>query len=124
MIRRPPRSTRPHTLFPYPTLFRAVVAIDTSGSDRGLLRPMLEQVARRYGVAPARYLADGGFTRNADLDWAFDPGNGGTRVYAPPVKTKHGTDPYAPRPRDRAGVADWRRQMGSEAGQEIGRAHV
>src|SRR3546814_9033563 len=62
----------------------------TSGSDRGLLRPMLEQVARRYGVAPARYLADGGFTRNADLDWAFDPGNGGTRVYAPPVKTKHG----------------------------------
>src|SRR3546814_8282366 len=70
------------------------VAIDTSGSDRGLLRPMLEQVARRYGVAPARYLADGGFTRNADLDWAFDPGNGGTRVYAPPVKTKHRSEEH------------------------------
>lgn len=95
------------------------VAIDTSGSDRGLLRPMLEQIARRYGAAPARYLADGGFTRNADLDWAFQPGNGGTRVYAPPVRSKHGTDPYAPRPRDTPGVADWRRRMGSEAGQAV-----
>src|SRR3546814_5147565 len=30
MIRRPPRSTRTDTLFPYPTLFRSVLAIGTS----------------------------------------------------------------------------------------------
>ncbi|HEX9684979.1 MAG TPA: IS1182 family transposase [Burkholderiales bacterium] len=95
------------------------VDIDTSGSDRGLLRPMLNQIERRYGVAPARYLADGGFTKNEDLDWAFDPDHGGTRIYAPAVTNKHGTDPYAPRPKDRPGVADWRRRMGSEDGQAV-----
>src|SRR3546814_19001251 len=31
MIRRPPRSTRTDTLFPYPTLFRSGVSIDSRG---------------------------------------------------------------------------------------------
>src|SRR3546814_18867486 len=31
MIRRPPRSTRTDTLFPYTTLFRSHVSIDASG---------------------------------------------------------------------------------------------
>src|SRR3546814_13009175 len=30
MIRRPPRFTRPHTLFPYPTLFRSVAAFEAA----------------------------------------------------------------------------------------------
>src|SRR3546814_14190023 len=34
MIRRPPRSTRPDTLFPYTTLFRSCRA-DGAGADRG-----------------------------------------------------------------------------------------
>src|SRR3546814_8798115 len=33
MIRRPPRSTRTDTLFPYTTLFRSVAAVD----DRGVI---------------------------------------------------------------------------------------
>src|SRR3546814_18331631 len=35
MIRRPPRSTRTDTLFPYPTLFRsdAELALEQSGAD-------------------------------------------------------------------------------------------
>src|SRR3546814_12263012 len=33
MIRRPPRSTRTDTLFPYPTLFRAVLGADFKGGD-------------------------------------------------------------------------------------------
>src|SRR3546814_6197067 len=33
MIRRPPRSTRTDTLFPYPTLFRAVLGADFKGVD-------------------------------------------------------------------------------------------
>src|SRR3546814_2056334 len=33
MIRRPPRSTRTHTLFPYTTLFRSHVAVDIAGHD-------------------------------------------------------------------------------------------
>src|SRR3546814_11614036 len=41
MIRRPPRSTRTDTLFPYPTLFRSheftVCAVDMDGIMSGLL---------------------------------------------------------------------------------------
>src|SRR3546814_14130096 len=33
MIRRPPRSTRTDTLFPYTTLFRSTVHADRSGAD-------------------------------------------------------------------------------------------
>src|SRR3546814_6105898 len=38
MIRTPPRSTRPYTLFPYPTLFRSV-------RDRRITAPARRQVA-------------------------------------------------------------------------------
>src|SRR3546814_18563650 len=58
MIRRPPRSTRTYTLFPYTTLFRSVVS---SGGWRGLGRPVGggslrlggagEQLARIEGIA-------------------------------------------------------------------------
>src|SRR3546814_20014963 len=34
MLRRPPRSTRTDTLFPYTTLFRSRPAVDRSGSKR------------------------------------------------------------------------------------------
>src|SRR3546814_14614147 len=33
MIRRPPRSTRPDTLFPYTTLFRSLLALKSDVSD-------------------------------------------------------------------------------------------
>src|SRR3546814_11869342 len=35
MIRRPPRSTRTDTLFPYPTLFRSMRSISRSASTNG-----------------------------------------------------------------------------------------
>src|SRR3546814_20172338 len=35
MIRRPPRSTRTDTLFPYTTLFRSAIVIGTATSDAG-----------------------------------------------------------------------------------------
>lgn len=93
-----------------------VAAVDAvaSGSDRGLLRPMLEQVEARYGVLPKGHLADGGFTSAADIEWAHAAG---TAVYCPPVKNKHATDPYAPRRKDGPGVAAWRERMQSEPGQ-------
>src|SRR3546814_15848176 len=35
MIRRPPRSTRTNTLFPYTTLFRSAVDVDAASGDVG-----------------------------------------------------------------------------------------
>src|SRR3546814_7681677 len=58
MIRRPPRSTRTDTLFPYTTLFRSTVRVGRQ--DRGRSRPVgqgLSQTvrgpARRQGRRPA-----------------------------------------------------------------------
>jgi transposase len=91
------------------------VDIDTSGSDRGLARPAIEAL-RANGRKPSDYLVDGGFTKNSDIEWAHESG---TRLWCPPGQTKHGTDPYAPKPDDSTGVADWRQRMASEAGKHM-----
>src|SRR3546814_12913414 len=54
MIRRPPRSTRTDTLFPYPTLFRSDPAPSGGRNDRaGALDPTLAQIEakRRFDAA-------------------------------------------------------------------------
>jgi transposase len=89
------------------------VEISNSGSDRGLLRPMLERLRSRNGRLPKCHLADGGFCSAEDLDWAHGEG---IEVYCPPLQSKHGTDPYLPRRGDGPGVLAWRARMGSEAG--------
>lgn len=85
------------------------VAVHNNGSDRGLMRPMLEGLR-----TPQRYLADGGFCSGEDIEWAHGQG---TKVYCPPTQSKHGTDPYLPRRGDGPGVLAWRARMASEAGK-------
>src|SRR3546814_4938157 len=51
MIRRPPRSTRTDTLFPYTTLFRSADRRRTSGCDRG---PAIHQEETRRGIRGRR----------------------------------------------------------------------
>jgi transposase len=95
-----------------------VVGVDVTatGSDRGLLRPMLEQLKRRYGLRPKRHLVDGGFNKNDDTEWAA---GAGVKVYGPPIRSKHKTDPYAPRRDDGPGVAAWRKRMRSSHGKAV-----
>ena len=90
------------------------VEVHTIGSDRGLMRPMLERLRERTGHFPGRHLADGGFCSAQDIEWAHGEG---IEVYCPPTQSKHGTDPYLPRRGDGAGVLAWRARMGSEAGK-------
>jgi transposase len=92
------------------------LGVDTTGSDRGQLRPMLEQLRQRHGKRPDRYLVDGGFTRNEDIEWAHGED---IEVYGPAANNKHKTDPYAPHPKDGPGVAAWRERMKSPDGQTI-----
>jgi len=91
------------------------VDIDTTGSDRGLARPALERLGDA-GTTPSDYLVDGGFTKTDDIEWAHQSG---IKLWCPPGHSKHGTDPYAPRPDDKPGVADWRRRMASEPGKAL-----
>ena len=86
------------------------VDVDTTGSDHGLVRRGLEQLAAG-DIEPADYLVDGGFAKNEDIEWAHQRG---TRLWCPAMRNNHGTQPYAPRPEDGPGVADWRQRMASE----------
>jgi transposase len=93
-----------------------VVALEVCniGSDRGLMRPMLERLRTSTGHFPGRHLADGGFTAAQDIEWAHGQG---VEVYCPPTQSKHGTDPYLPRPSDGPGVLAWRARMASQDGK-------
>ena len=90
------------------------VAVGNNGSDRGLMRPMLEQLQARLGQLPRRHIVDGGFSSAEDIEWAHDQG---VEVYCPPTQSKGGVDPYLPRRGDGAGVSAWRQRMASEAGK-------
>lgn len=93
-----------------------IVAVDVcnTGSDRGLMRPMLEQMRARNDRLPKRHLVDGGFGSAEDIEWAHVEG---VEVYCPPTQSKHGTDPYLPRRSDGPGVLAWRARMASDAGK-------
>jgi transposase len=90
------------------------VEVTNTGSDRGLMRPMLERVRALTGHLPGRHLADGGFCSAEDIEWTHGEG---VEVYCPPTQSKHGTDPYLPRRGDGAGVLAWRARMASEQGK-------
>jgi peptide/nickel transport system permease protein len=51
MIRRPPRSTQPTTLFPYTTLFRSPEAIQKWKAERGYDKPLVWNSAAAGGAA-------------------------------------------------------------------------
>lgn len=91
-----------------------IVDADSSGSDRGLMRPALEAVRQRHDRLPRRHLADAAFGKKDDIEWAAA---NGVLVHCPPLKNKHGTDPFLPRPDDGPGVAAWRRRMSSPIGK-------
>jgi len=90
--------------------------VKTVGSDRGLARPMLEEIKQRYGCWPKRCLIDGGFNKNDDTEWAASEG---IKIYGPPASSKHARDPYAPRATDKPGVAAWRARMKSPHGKSV-----
>lgn len=90
------------------------VEVRNNGSDRGLMRPMLERLRALMGRGPGRYLVDGGFGCAEDIEWAHGQE---IEVYCPPTKSKHGTDPCLPRRDDGPGVLAWRARMARDAGQ-------
>jgi transposase len=90
------------------------VKVCNSGSDRGLMRPMLERQRMRPGGLPKRHLVDGGFGSAQDIEWAHAEG---IDILCPPTQSKHGTDPYLPRRGDGPGVLAWRARMASDAGK-------
>jgi transposase len=87
-------------------LIVVAVDVDNNGSDRGLMRPMLERTHTRLKRFPHRHLVDGGFCCAEDIEWAHGEG---IEVYC--------VDPFLPRRGDGPGVLAWRARMASEAGK-------
>jgi hypothetical protein len=100
-----------------------VVGVDVSnaGTDGGQLSPMAEQLERRYGQAPAEFLADGGFAVLDDIEALHQQYQ--AKVYAPvrdeDKKREKGEDPFAPRRGDAEGVKLWRQRMGTDEAKAI-----
>jgi len=95
-------------------LIVVTVDVDNNGSDRGLMRPMLERTHTLLKRFPRRHLVDGGFCSGEDIEWAHGEG---IEVYCPPTKSRSGVDPFLPRSGDGPGVLAWRARMASEAGK-------
>ncbi|MDZ7939131.1 MAG: IS1182 family transposase [Rhodoferax sp.] len=113
---------------------QVIVGMDVvnAGSDMAQLSPMVEQVERRLGQSPDKWLVDGGFPAHGQIDAVA----GKTEVYAPvpePKARKDGKeqaktdeqgnapaqDKHQPKPGDSEAVAQWRARMGSEEAKEI-----
>src|SRR3546814_15113776 len=55
MVRRPPRSTRTDTLFPYTTVFRSVEAVEDEREDQAdHVEPSVERVGNPARLIPMR----------------------------------------------------------------------
>jgi transposase len=99
-----------------------IVGVDVTaqGTDSGLLEPMLAQIQESYGQKPKEALTDGGYVCAADVEAAAAAG---VAVYMPLKNAEKelaaGTDPYAPKRKDRAGMAALRARMGTEEGKAI-----
>src|SRR3546814_15244541 len=78
MIRRPPRSTRTDTLFPYTTLFRSiVVALDSPDLDR-----FVDAAAEALGGAAPQVMLTGGIHANYDKGVTLLGGHSGVETIA------------------------------------------
>jgi transposase len=99
-----------------------VVGVDVTneGTDAEQLPPMLDQLEERYDKLPDMALVDGGFV---SLDAIESTEKRGCKVYGPvkdeEKQTKAGKDPFARKPKDTDGTAEWRKRMGQEASKTI-----
>lgn len=95
------------------------VEVTNAGSDAGQMDPMLAQMERQHQEQPQEYFTDGGFATLDDIDKVSQRG---VVVYTPvkdeDKKRTQGQDPFAPRPKDTAAVAAWRKRMGTAEGRQ------
>jgi transposase len=91
------------------------LSVTNKASDRGLLGPALDEMDRRYEVAPQQMLADGGFDGKDDIERLHAKD---IELFCPLPKNGKG-DPAAPRRGDKAGTLAWRLRMASDYGQTV-----
>ena len=86
------------------------VSVINDGTDQGEALPMVEQVVRRTGRQPKKYLMDGGFVDLKDIQTLEEAG---IEVYAPPKETEK------PVESKNGWVKGWRERMSTETAKEV-----
>lgn len=95
----------------------AAVDLVNQGSDMGQMAPMHANVQQRYGITPAHWLADGGFTK---LEAIEELTQRGTQPVVPPPRSRNpNIDHLAPKESDSAAIANWRSTMASDWGRDL-----
>lgn len=101
---------------------RMIVAVDVtnSGSDRGQMATMQDDVKKRYGKAPDKYLVDCGFATKDDITTVE---NNGSEVIAPihgeeRIRKQDG-DPYTRRRGDSDEMFAFRQRMAGEDAKKL-----
>jgi transposase len=96
------------------------VDVTNEGSDAGLLASMYDDVCERYGTVPAKYLADGGFSKK---DGVTHLERNGTEfhgvLYNEKKQLEEGKDPYEKRPKENKHYTAFRERMGTEQAKEV-----
>jgi hypothetical protein len=101
---------------------RMIVGVDVtnSGSDRGQMADMHQNVSERYGKAPEKYPIDCGFANKEDIT---EVEKRGTQVIAPIHGEKkmrqNGTDPHARQSTDSDEMFEFRQRMATEEAKEL-----
>lgn len=101
---------------------RMIVSVDVIniGSDGGQMLPMHTNIKQRYGVTPANYMTDGGYTTSEDITQLERQK---TRVLGPIPKAakiiKNGNDPHARQPRDTDEMFAFRQRMATDEAKQL-----
>ena len=89
------------------------VEVTNKASDRGQLLPAVEEIKKRYGKAPKRALADGGYDGKDDVEELY---HRGVEVFCPMPGSRGKQVPAEVKPREGPGVIAWRERMSTHEG--------
>lgn len=101
---------------------RLIVRVDVtnSGSDRGQMSPMHDEIRERYGKTPQKYLADCGFGSKDDITQVEKRGSAvHGSIHGEKRMRANGTDPYARRRGDSDEVYAFRQRMATPEAQAV-----
>ena len=101
------------------------IAVTDRRNDAGLARPMVDDIARRYGKTPDRLLVDTSYATSQDIVALADHVAGPVSVFTPPpsdrdnVKLASLARRIRKRDKEPVRLKAWRERMASEAGQAV-----
>ena len=104
-----------------------IVSIEVTDrrNDASLARPMVDDIARRYGKTPDKLMVDTGYATSEDIVALAAHAGGPVEVYTPPPSERDNVELASlarrrrKREREPACLKAWRERMASEAGKAV-----